>query len=829
MHSGIDLKKPIVKGPVDSPFVVIGEAPGNNEMKTREPFTGASGQVLYAAIEQFSTGNLALAEPYMTNVIPHMAGALKKDSKQEYVHKLTVEHAPRLLEEVKAHPRKVILALGNAALWALTGDHSLKITKVRGQRFDSPLAEHGIVAAVHPAYLLRGNGSFRQFKYDVAYAISLANGGQPKQFELPTYEILDTADKVRWFVDKVKTHKGVIAGDTETSGFSHIDDRILCQGYTFDGKHVYVIMGKKTDYMKAFPGQDFTEHLGEMWDAPEDVKFAWQNGKFDQKFYWALGQRKCRVDEDTMFLSYALDETRGVHDLETLASDWLGSPNWKGILDQYKKKNQSYDVIPWEVLVKYMVYDIANTFNLVPVLRQHVNADAKSRKLYEETLIPASEYLAGIEDVGMYVDRERVEENHVIYTKEIEEHKDELNKLSIASGFGPINPNSPAQLANLMYNTMKLPRVDGMSTDAKTLEALPQTPFVVRLGEYRKVAKGHSTYVKPYRPSVKTGEERYIASDGCVHTSYLLHGTATGRLASRDPNLQNIPREPGLRGQFIPKPGYCYIEVDLNQAELRSLAVLSGDEALCAIYADPNSKGLHEELRIELYGMPADWSPADIEKYQRKWYIDEKKLEKGNTVIDRIKEEQKMRCKNVNFGIVYGITPFGLAEQIDDSAQEAARMLAGWAKKFPRAWKLIQVCRNAPLFGKTIVTPFGHKKRFQLVAPERLIDMQNEAANFPHQSTASTITLHAGMRVQKKLKAEFDTDIVNTVHDSIILQAPMDKDAIEGASMMTKLEMEKVPVDYGLTRIPFQADRKIGLRWGSMGKMSEFYDQHFAN
>jgi DNA polymerase-1 len=256
---------------------------------------------------------------------------------------------------------------------------------------------------------------------------------------------------------------------------------------------------------------------------------------------------------------------------------------------------------------------------------------------------------------------------------------------------------------------------------------------------------------------------------------------------------------------------------------------LSGDEALCAVYSDPKSKGLHEELRIELYGMPSDWSPGDVDKYQRKWYIREEALPPNVTVKDRIKEEQKMRCKNVNFGIVYGITAFGLAEQIDDTPQEAARMLAGWAAKFPGAWKFIQLCRNAPVFGKNIVTVFGHKKRFQLVSGERLIDMQNEAANFPHQSTASTVTLHAGMRVQKRLKSEFGIDIVNTVHDSIILECPIDRDVIEHGSMLMKREMEKVPVDYGITRIPFQADRKIGMRWGTMGSLEDFYAHHFAS
>src|SRR5690606_30203538 len=160
-------------------------------------------------------------------------------------------------------------------------------------------------------------------------------------------------------------------------------------------------------------------------------------------------------------------------------------------------------------------------------------------------------------------------------------------------------------------------------TGEKVLNALPPHPAIDLLKKYRKIQKGLSTYVKPVSD--------HIQDDGRVHQSYLIHGTATGRLACRDPNLQNIPREPKLRGQFIPKPGYCYVEVDLNQAELRSLAALSGDDELCRIYVDPDSKGLHEEVRADLYGMKDDWSEQQIEQFKRKWYADS---------VERIVEEQ---------------------------------------------------------------------------------------------------------------------------------------------------------------------------------------------
>ena len=803
------------KGPIDSPFVIVGEAPGRQEVKLGQPFVGPSGMVLDHALNQFPKGSYPA--PYFTNVVPHL---LQVDKDPAILSKFASEHTPRLIEELKQHPRKVILALGAVALWALTGDHSLKITKRRGEVFKSPFAESGIVAATHPAFLLRGNGSFRQFKADIAYAINLANGGQPHQFTPPTWEYVDTIEKVNVFLAKVEAHKGIIAGDIETGGFSHRMDKILVAGFTLDGKHVYVIPGRKREYK---PEQNMLPYIGVMWDktfAP-NVKYCWHNGKFDVKFFWHQYNQTARVDEDTMLMSYALDETRGIHDLEQVAGDWLGSPNWKGILDSHKKAGDSYDVIPESVLTKYMAYDIANTYNLVPILRPLISMDAGSERLYTKTLIPGSHFLAIVEACGMAVDKSRVKENAEAYEAEANIYETEIQAIAKAAGLAEseqqttkngkkikkvmaINVNSPTQLSPFLFDTLKIPTKD-RSTNKEVLENLPDHPVVLALRKYRKINKGLSTYITPV--------EDHLQDDGRVHQSYLLHGTATGRLACRDPNLQNIPREPKLRGQFIPREGYCYVEVDLNQAELRSLACLSGDDELCRIYTDPNSNGLHNEVRQDLYGDPANWNDFLFEKYQNKWYITGDSKE---AILKRILEEQKMRCKNVNFGIVYGVTPFGLAEQIEDTPQEAARMLAGWATKFPKAWGFINLCRAAPLKGQNLVTVFGHKKRFGIVTPETLASIQNEAANFPHQSTASTITIHGGMRIQDKLRREYDTDIVNLVHDSILMEVPESYEAVEAVAKIAIDELEQVPIDWGITRIPFKAEAKVGSRWGSL-------------
>lgn len=793
------------RGPEDSPFVIVGEAPGKQEVKEGKVFVGPSGQVLNFALNDWSKGSYP--EPFITNAIPHFINATG-DNKQAILSKLVVDNHKELIDKIKKHPRKAILALGNAALWALTGNPGLKITQCRGKLFRSELAEQGIVAATHPAYLLRGNGSLRQFRADVTYAIDLASGGKPHEFVPPTWEYVDNPEKARRFVEMMRAHKGICAGDIETKGFSFRTDTVLMAGFTIDGNHVYVIPGTKREYLAV---QNQLDNVAGMWDS--EAQFSWHNGKFDVKFLRYQHKHKARVDDDTMLMSYALDEMRGIHDLETVSGDYLGSPNWKKELDQHKQKNQSYDVIPEPVLVKYMAYDIANTFRLTRLLGSLVSKDAKSTLQYRKTLIPASEFLAKMEWNGLLVDPVRVEENRARLQAAADVQDAIMQEIAISVGFGPINCNSPIQLSNLLFNTMKMPRKFGVSTSVDILEKLPQTPFIVALRAHRKIFKALSTYVTPVAKNTD--------DDGRIHSSYLIHGTATGRLASRDPNLQNIPRDPQIRGQFVPPPGKCYVDVDLNQAELRSLAALSGDPVLCAIYNDPNSEGLHEVVRASIYGMYEDWSEAEFKAFQRKWYIPDQDHE---LIKKLVLKEQKMRAKNVNFGIIYGITAAGLSEQIEDSPNEALRMLSAWGKKFPVAWGFIESCRGAALRGQNITTVFGYRKRFQIVTPETYVSIQNESANFPHQSTASTITLHGGIRMFDTLKKRWDTDIVNIVHDSLLMECPLDRTIITEASEYARGVLEQIPVDYGITRIPFKAEAEAGMRWGSTYDLDKFFE-----
>jgi DNA polymerase-1 len=199
-------------------------------------------------------------------------------------------------------------------------------------------------------------------------------------------------------------------------------------------------------------------------------------------------------------------------------------------------------------------------------------------------------------------------------------------------------------------------------------------------------------------------------------------------------------------------------------------------------------------------------------------------------------KEQKMIAKNINFGIVYGISAFGLMDQIEIGAhrlgsdihvtkEQAQQWINGWFERFPEAAQFIDKCKQAPIKGWTLVTPFGRKRRFGVVSREKLKDLQNEAANFPEQSSAHDITLLAGIELAPELADDYDCRPVNEVHDAILNEIPDDMSLIIPAARRIKEVLERIPTEWGLDEIPFLAEAEIGFAWGTGTKFDPYkYD-----
>lgn len=786
------------KGNPNAPFMIIGESPGRMEVKEGLPFVGPSGELLHKTLTKLGVKD---DEVYFTNAFQCYPGR-RDDKKEDDLKKATSLCRKRLLDEILRAPRKVILPLGAPAIWSVFGNDDLKITQNRGRYFRSDLASIGIVPSVHPAFLMAGGkgGTYQQWMRDLEYSVSLLRGGAPKSPPKVNWELARDHYDVQDYANSIQADE-VVAGDIETSGFSFLSDRILCTGYSRDPRFVLVI----------------PEHL--TWTnkyilRKSKVQFLWHNGQFDVKFLWENGFEEARIDHDTILQSYSLDENGGIHSLDQVASDWLNSPNWKSVLDEYlPKKNISYDVIPRPILHQYMAYDIGNTRAIHPILYPRIMADKHLSKLYHNVLIPATNFLARVERNGLYADRQRIRENEVAYDIEVQRFGNEIREIAKQfpdSGYTEKLVGSWKQLQKLLYDDLKIkPYKNQRGTGKEILDKLPQEPIIVSLRKYRKVAKEKSTYVTPAAEN--------IDKDGAVHSSLSLFKTATGRLASSDPNVQNIPRNPQIRGQYIARPGRRLVEADLNQAELRVLAILSGDVKLCHIYTT-EGMSLHDEVRAEIFGWPKDYSPQELAKQLDKFRLTpETRFDEHGE--DLLIAEQKMRAKNINFGIPYGISPPGLAEQTGSNIKDAAIWIDTWMKTYKGAADFLNACKAAPSNGQVLITPFGNKRRFGVVSNERLISLQNQAMNFPEQSSASHMTLLSGVELLQPLKIRYDSHIINLIHDAILVDAPDDDDICKEVAREMITVMERIPKDWGFLRVPFKAEAKQGYRWGSLTKL----------
>lgn len=776
-------------GPLDSQYAIVGESPGGDEIRKGEPFVGPSGEILWSAIERVS--NSALTRDDFLVMNSFNCRPVNKDDKQRFTDAI-LACRPSMIANLSLHPKRLIFALGNAALWSLTGNFDLKITQVRGQLLDLDpniampnLSDCKVVPVVHPAALMRGTGTIRQFRADLEYGLDLVgatNGGTKRVFKEPEESdivICESSDDLAPL-----QNASLIAADIETSGFSFMEKRILSVGLQGDtDKRVFIIPWSSNRDPLGTVTEARRRTLETLRELLEDTSktFIWHNGKFDVKFL-RRGGIKARVDQDTMLMSYALDPTRGIHDLETVGIDWLRAPSYKNMLDPYlPNKKASYEVIPTNILYKYQAIDVALTNQVYSVLNEALNGC--SRELYNNILIPAAEMLIRVEMKGLSLDLEMLRDNETRIEGRLFRLNEELTKLVGKS----ININSPQQLSQLLFDDLQL-KAKLRNTRADNLKDI-QHPVMDIVREYRVLNKQVGTYIR--------GLRKVVQFDNRIYSQYNLHGTVTGRLSSSDPNLQNIPRDSTIRDQFKASEGCYFVEFDFSQAELRSLAALSGDPTLLEIY-NSNERSLHKEVAEKMYG-------------------------EGYT------PDQYVRAKGVNFGIVYGRQARSLMDEYNITKYEAQRIIDEWFEMFPVAYAFIQKCRNAPLKSQTITTIFGRRKKFGVVSRQLLNDIQNEASNFPHQSIASDITLWSAMRLmldknyllpghsiprEKRLDA-FGCSLVNLVHDSILLEVPNDTD-FDSLHAVVKETMESTAPLWGITSVPFTIDCKVGERWGSL-------------
>jgi DNA polymerase I-like protein with 3'-5' exonuclease and polymerase domains len=607
--------------------------------------------------------------------------------------------------------------------------------------------------------------------------------------------------QLQWWIDNLRGK--VLACDIETSKIAYDGNKLLAIGFS-------------EDYYTAVSITNFSPmvlaKLQELFDR-EDITFVWHNGKFDTSRLKYIAGLRARVDEDTMLLHYVgINEKKGTHGLKQLGSLYLQAPDWDAELNAYKKEwcrvhrvkldDFTYDLIPLNTLIPYLHRDCIATFRLLKLFQKL--ARPESDFIYRK-LIKASNVYREIELAGVQLDIPYLSKLDAELSAKLAEAEDEIEQIATrywvpstymiesgAKSSAPVfNPGSPKQLKWM------LERLTGMrveSTDVKTIEKL--LTQVGESGEAYRLLKALSTSRKmnKYLKTYARGIQGIACVDNRVRCSYNLHGTETGRLSSTEPNMQNIPRNKDIKNIFTAKEGYKLVQLDYSQAELRVLAALSGDPFLLKVYLD--GKDLHDSVAIEMFG-------PDFTK------------------------EQRVICKSLNFGIVYGRGPGSIAEMFKLSIQQAKKFIDDWYRPMPLVKQFISERRAEPLKGLPCKTIFGRQRTF-IITADRINGIQNESINTPIQSIASDCTLFSVIELHEWLQSSgLDAKIIISVHDSIVLEVLDDPATIDAVVTMGKEIMRTVPPRHiPDIKVPFKADAEVGQSWGDLEKwVGEFEEE----
>jgi DNA polymerase-1 len=503
-----------------------------------------------------------------------------------------------------------------------------------------------------------------------------------------------------------------------------------------------------------------------------------QNIKYDFIVLEREGIRLGGIDLDTMILSYLLEPNWGKHNLDKLALTYLQAKTIAYNEIVGKGKNEvTMNKVEVERVTPYACQDADFALALSRVLWPKVEA-AKLDGLYREFEQPMIEVLAGMEMAGVKVDGQALRD----LSAELQTELIRLEKKICELAGVEFNINSPQQLAHILFHKLNLPTArktkitKGFSTSMDILQDLaPLHPLAQHALEYRQLTKLKSTYADAL-PALINPET------GRIHTSFNQTVASTGRLSSSDPNLQNIPARGEIgtrfRQAFVPEKGHLFLSADYSQIELRVLAHMSGDPALCQSFmAD---RDIHEETALRVFG------PAS----------------------SLFKDEQRRKAKIINFSIIYGTSAFSLAKELQTSNSEAQDFINRYYEKHPKVKEFLdRIVESAQTLGFS-ETLFGRKRPVpELRQSDKSVWQAGRriALNMPIQGTAADLMKKAMIDIWREMQArQLRSKMILQVHDELLFEVPEKEKAKMAAIVREKMELV----------FPLSVPLKVRLGWG---------------
>ncbi len=578
---------------------------------------------------------------------------------------------------------------------------------------------------------------------------------------------------------------GEVAIDTETTSLdAHQANLVGISLSTKIGKACYIPIGHKSK--GCLKKEIVIKKLKPLFE-DKSVKKIGQNIKFDFIVLYKHGIAMSSM-EDTMLMSYVLDAGKNRHNMDMLSQIHLGHKtiSFKEIVGTGKKEINFSDV-EINKAMHYAAEDADITYRLYKIFSKNLKLE-KLLNIYEIFEKPLIKILAFMEIEGIKIDNKSLKVLSEKFEKKIKKLEKEIFKISKKE----FNIASPKQLGEVIYNELKIAgikktRKGSFATSANVLEdlAFKGHKFPQLILDWRQVSKLKNTYSDSLPEHINPNTKR-------VHTSFLLAATTTGRLASSDPNLQNIPikSEDGkdIRKAFIAEKGNILISADYNQIEMRILADLADVKELKKAFK--NDEDIHSLTASQVF----------------------------NVDIKKVDQDMRRKAKAINFGIIYGISQYGLAKQINVSNHEAEEFLNAYFFKFPEIKiymdKTIKFCRKTGYVNNI----FGRRSHFTGINDKNfnIRNFQERAAiNAPIQGSASEIMRLAMIRLDKKLKSLIKNElkILLQIHDELIFEVP--EKEVKNMTKIIKEEMSSVTSsDLHSFSTPLTVDLNIGNNWG---------------
>jgi len=596
------------------------------------------------------------------------------------------------------------------------------------------------------------------------------------------YKLVDTAEKFADFLTQLRQQKR-FAIDLETTSLDGLQATIVGWAITWKAGEAYYLAVRGPEGSQLLDPASVVAALKPILEDASIAKVN-QNIKYDGLVLRAAGIAIEGIAGDSMVADYLLRSGERSHNLDDLTRQYLNHENIS-ITELIGKKGKAQllmDQVPTEKVCEYAGEDADVAWRLAELLEAKLPPEGLS-KLYTEVEVPLIGVLLDMEAEGIRLDVPFLTRLSGEMSKNLQRIEGEIHQIAGRE----FNIASLKQLRVILFDELKLPvqkrtgLTNEASTDQEALEKLAALGFELprKIIEHRQLSKLQGTYVDALPALVNP-------TTGRLHTCFNQAVAATGRLSSSDPNLQNIPARSDLgreiRQAFIPREGCKLITADYSQVELRLLAHFSGDDALKQAFVE--NRDIHASVAAQIFGVPED----------------------------KVSSDQRRVAKTVNFGVIYGMSAFGLAQRLGIMQGDAARFIEEYFARFPAVEKyqerLLRKCAQE----KCVSTILGRRRRIEGVRPSATVrglnQPEREAVNMEIQGSAADLMKLAMLAVHRRLKAErFQSKMLLTVHDELVFESPPNE--VEAVAALARREMtQALPLD-----VPLTVDIEAGPNW----------------